>query len=138
MSYEERVAWVQGIIAVVGYAVYLVIVLGRSAQTPLPQTPYVDVLLWTIGAGIVAGIVCGILVGLPGRRSDVRDKQIYRRGDAVGQSFVVIGALAALVLALLEADWFWIANVLYLCFVLSAVLGWIAKAVMYRRGMPAW
>ena len=50
----------------------------------------------------------------------------------------MIGALGALVLAMLEADWFWIANVIYLCFVLSALLESITRLVACRRGVPTW
>lgn len=50
----------------------------------------------------------------------------------------MIGALAALVLALAEADHFWIANVIYLAFALSAVLGSVAKIFAYRRGFQSW
>jgi hypothetical protein len=39
---------------------------------------------------------------------------------------------------MIEADWFWIANLIYLCFVLSGILSWIVKAVAYRRGLPEW
>jgi hypothetical protein len=39
---------------------------------------------------------------------------------------------------LLEVDYFWIANVLYLCFTLSAVLSSIAKIFAYRRGFHPW
>jgi hypothetical protein len=42
--------------------------------------------------------------------------------------------VAALVLAMAEADHFWIANAVYLAFVLSALLGSAAKIVAYRRG----
>ena len=141
MSYEEKAAWVQGITAVLGYGVYVVIVLSRAAGGPLVDAPYVDAMLWTIGAAIVAAIIAGIFVGIGSRgrtTKDQRDREIYRRGEYAGQSFVVIGALGALILAMLETDWFWIANLLYLCFVLSAILGWIFKAVVYRRGLPEW
>ncbi len=144
MSYEEKAVWVQGIVAVLGYAVYVVIILSRADGGPLVDVPYVDVLLWTIGAAIVAAIIASIIVGIfsgggHGKNvKDQRDRQIYRYGEATGSSFVVIGALGALILAMLEVDWFWIANLLYLCFVLSAILGWLAKAGAYRRGLPEW
>jgi hypothetical protein len=51
---------------------------------------------------------------------------------------VVLGAVAALALALFQAPWFWIANAVYLAFVLSAVVGASARLVAYRRGMPSW
>ena len=41
-------------------------------------------------------------------------------------------------MAMAEWDYFWIANVIYLCFVLSAILGSIAKIVAYRQGFPQW
>ncbi len=71
-------------------------------------------------------------------KKDQRDRQIYRFGEYIGQSFVMIGAVTALLLAMLEADYFWIANAIYLAFVLSAVLSTVAKIVAYRRGFQAW
>ena len=71
-------------------------------------------------------------------RTDQRDKEIYRFGEYVGRWFVVIGAVAALVLAMAEVDHFWIANALYLAFVLSALLSSAAKLVTYRRGFQLW
>ena len=50
----------------------------------------------------------------------------------------MIGALAAMLMAMFEFDTFWIANVIYLAFVLSAILSFIAKSVFYRRGLPTW
>jgi hypothetical protein len=141
MTYEEKVAWLQGIVAVLGYGVYAAIILARVGAAPLVEVPYVDAMLWTIGAGIVAGIVGGIVVAIGSRgrtQKDQRDRQIYRHGEYAGMSFVVIGALGALILAMIEADWFWIANLVYLCFVLSGILSWIVKAVAYRRGLPEW
>ncbi|ANZ42535.1 hypothetical protein BBK82_06720 [Lentzea guizhouensis] len=128
------------IVAAVGYAVYVVLVLGRAGGRPLAEVPYVDAALWTIGFGIVVGIVSGIWFGIASRREgglqvDERDVEIGRFGDHVGQSFVVIGGVAALVLAMAEAPHFWIANVLYLCFALSAVLGSLAKIAAYRQGV---
>ena len=42
---------------------------------------------------------------------------------------------APLILAAAEADHFWIANTIYLAFVLSTVTGSVAKIVAYRRGL---
>jgi hypothetical protein len=46
--------------------------------------------------------------------------------------------VAALLMAMAEWDHFWIANVIYLAFVLSAILGSVAKIVAYRRGFQPW
>ncbi len=140
MAFEEKRAWALAVIAVVGYAVYAVVVLSGADGRPLTEVPYVGAVLWTMGLGIVAGIVSGIWFGVTARNEgpqvDERDREIGRFGDHVGQSFVVIGGVSAMALAMVEAAHFWIANVLYLCFVLSAVLGSVAKIAAYRRGMP--
>jgi hypothetical protein len=127
------------ITAVAGYVVYVLLVLGRADGRPWAEVPYAGPMLWTIGLGIVAGIVSGIWFGIASRndglQSDERDREIGRFGEHIGQSFVVIGGVSALGLAMVEAPHFWIANVLYLCFALSAVLGSVAKIFAYRRGM---
>ncbi len=38
------------------------------------------------------------------------------------------------ILALIEADWFWIANAMYLAFTLAAIVGAVIKLIAYRRG----
>lgn len=120
------------------YAGYLVLLLGQPRPLGLAATEYVRPLLYSIGIAIAASIALDILIGIfTGRgdaRSDQRDREIYRSGEAIGQSFVVIGGVAALVLALLRAEHFWIANAVYLAFVLSAVLASVAKIAFYRGG----
>ena len=138
MDTEEKSSWIQLILAVATYATYLVLLLGRAGETPFPETPYVDLLLWTIGGSIVASIVLHIFFAPRLFKKDQRDREIGRFGDAMGQAFVVIGALGALVLALFDLPGFWIANVVYICFVLSAILSSIAKIVAYRSGIPRW
>ncbi|WP_330270702.1 hypothetical protein OG205_26180 [Lentzea sp. NBC_00516] len=139
MAFEEKRAWALAVIAVAGYAVYVVLVLTGAAGRSLVEAPYISAMLWTISLGIVAGIVSGIWFGIASRgdglQADERDREIGRIGDGIGQSFVVIGGMSAMALAMLEAPYFWIANVLYLCFVLSAVLGSLAKIMFYQRGM---
>ncbi|MFF5083736.1 hypothetical protein ACFY36_42370 [Actinoplanes sp. NPDC000266] len=72
------------------------------------------------------------------RQTDQRDREIGRFGDHIGQSLVVAGAVTAMLLAFAEVRHFWIANVIYLSFVLSAVLGSTARIFAYRRGFHPW
>jgi hypothetical protein len=138
MASEERSAWQYGILAIVAYTVYLIIVLGRAQSAPLTEVDYVWPMLWTIGGSIAGAIVLAILIGMffpkDAGKVDVRDKEISRFGDHVGQGFVIAGALAAMLMAMFEWDHFWIANVIYLGFVLSAILSSIARIVAYRGG----
>ena len=141
MSFDEKNTWAFGIIAIAGYISYVVILL-TDAATPVTETPYVVPMLSTIGgaiaAGIVSGIVLGIFSGAERQKRDQRDRQIYRRGEYLGHAFVLAGAIGALLLALLDVDTFWIANVLYLAFVIAAVVSSVAKIVAYRRGFAQW
>jgi cell division protein FtsW (lipid II flippase) len=142
MPYEEKSAWVMGVLAVGTYTGYLVVILGRAEDTPLVDVPYVAALLWALGVSIAASIVLHMLIGMfwskDAYKKDQRDREINRFGEHIGQSFVVIGGVAALGMSMAELDHFWIANAVYLAFVLSAILGSTAKIVAYRRGFQSW
>jgi len=69
------------------------------------------------------------------RRGDVRDREITRFGEYASRWFLVAAAAAALVMAMAKWDYFWIANVIYLGFVLWAVGGSALKLAAYRRGL---
>jgi hypothetical protein len=142
MSYEEKSAWIMGVMAVSSYAVYLAVILNGAALIPLADVAYVAPLLWTVGASILGSIVLHALIGVfspkEAGRKDQRDREIYRFGEYTGQLFVVVGGVAALLMAMAEVDHFWIANVIYLAFTLSAILGSVAKLVAYRRGFQPW
>ena len=139
MSYEEKGTWVYLVTSAGAYAVYLVIILGRLQSTPVAEVPYAWVLLWTTLASIVASTIGRTLVETASpsdsRRSDVRDKEIYRFGEYASRWFLVAAAAAALLMAMAKWDYFWIANVIYLGFVLWAVGGSVLKLVAYRRGL---
>lgn len=142
MTYEERTTWAQLLVAIVGTLTYIVIVLGKADGGPLVDVAYQSTLLWVIGLSIVASILLSItfsiVSGERSFRSDQRDKEISAFGTRMGQAWIVIGALAAMLMAMAEWDWFWIANVIYFCFALSAIFEGVAKVVAYRRGIPQW
>ncbi len=142
MNSEEKRAWVFGVVSAIAYSIYVVVILGRAGSSALVEVPYVSTLLWTVGGAIVASIVLHIAVTIvspeDAGQKDQRDRDIYRYGEYVGQSFMVIGGVAALVLAMLQANHFWIANALYLGFVLSALLSSATKIIVYRLGFHPW
>jgi hypothetical protein len=158
MTLEEKRAWIRMIVSVAAYAVYVTIIVNRADGRPLADVPYAGTLLWTIGIAIAASIAFEIVmailssivasvkqeIGVEGANPktlhavDERDRQIGRFGEHTGNSFVIIGATAAMLMAMAEWQWFWIANVVYLCFLLSSVLGSVTKIILYRRGLPQW
>lgn len=143
MVYEERNTWVGLIVGVIGVTVYVVIVSPQLATTEPAEIDWFWPMLWTIAVSIVASILVsiawGIAVGMRDKDaasvSDMRDREISQLGDRVGHTFLVIAALGVLWLCAIEADWFWIANTTYLGLALSAIIGSIARVILYRRGL---
>jgi hypothetical protein len=138
MAAEEKSAWIMLILAIVVYPVYLIWVLSDAGDGPLTDAPYVIPMLATIGGSIVLSILLHIFFAPRIGKKDQRDREIYRFGEYTGYAFVTIGALGAMLLAIFEVDHFWIANAIYLGFVLSAIIGSLAKIAAYREGLPRW
>ena len=142
MTFDERNTWVYGVIALLAYGVYVGIVLTRADGAPVVEVAYVAPMLWSIGAAVVVAVLGKVVIAARWPRDanqrDDRDREIDRFGEHVGQSFVVIGLVAALVLAMLNVDDFWIANAAYLAFVLSAALASVAKIAAYRGSFQPW
>jgi hypothetical protein len=142
VTHQEKRAWIRRVASAAAYAVYAAVVLSRAGGHPLVRVPYAAALLWTVGAAIGASIVAETALGTvnrgESRLKDERGRRIGSLGDQVGSSFVVIGAVAAMLMALAGWDRFWIANVIYLCFFLSAILGSVTKVIAYRKGLPQW
>lgn len=144
MPIAQKRAWAMMIASTLAYVVYVVLVV-TNLQDPVSDTPYVAALLGTVGGSVVATVLAEIGFAVSTRRegkaalrTDERDHEIDRFGDHVGQAFVVIGAIAALIMAMLQWPYFWIANVIYLAFVLSAALGSAARLAAYRQSFQPW
>jgi len=73
-----------------------------------------------------------------GRERRSARREIGRFGDYIGQSFLVIGGVVALAMAMAELDYFWIANVIYLGFVLSRSWGSTAKDRRLPTRVQTW
>ena len=138
MSFEEKGTWTYAVIAVALAVIYFAIVLGQLPQTAAGDIAFQVPLLATIGATIGLTIAAHIVVAIAapddaGKR-DQRDKDINRYGEYVGGLVLGAAAVVPLILALTEVDHFWIANTIYLAFILSTTAGSIVKIVAYRRG----
>lgn len=134
MTYGERHAWGYLTTAIAVPIVYAAVMLGRLDGTPADQIDFQVPLLLAVSASIVLNV---FLAPAPRRgrdRRDERDTAIDRRGAAAAYRTLVFSAVLALAVTMAEAAPFWIANALYLAFVLSAVAESIVKIVAYRRG----
>ena len=139
MSYEEKRTWIYLVTSLAAYLVYVVIVWQRALHSPVSDVHYVAVMLWTALASMLAGVMLGTVVETArpseSRRADVRDKDIARSGEYASRWCIVAGAAAGLFMAMAKWDYFWIANTIYLGFVLWAVVGSAVRLVAYRRGI---
>jgi hypothetical protein len=149
MSFKEKMVWVNALVTVVVGAVYFGVVGARLDGGPVSSIDYKWWMIGAVGVTIVTTIVGTIVVAIGTAisaeikgtgsakdidREDERDVGIDRRGELVGYYVSSAGVLAALVLAVLREDQFWIANVLYLGLLIGSVASSVAKIVLYRRG----
>ena len=138
MSYEEKGQWVYLAATTIAYGAYVALIAGRAGTMPLTQVDYQPLLLWTIGAAVVASIIGRIAIEIvrpsESQREDVRDRDIGRRGEYVAGMVLGVGMVGPFIFALIEADHFWIANAMYLVFVVQAIVGAVIKLHAYRRG----
>jgi hypothetical protein len=138
MSSEEKRTWIYVVVAVVVAGAYFATVLSKVPGTDVATIAYVWPMLTAIGVGIVANIALNIVAAIlspkDAGKTDVRDKQINRRGEYVGFYVMSVAAIVPLGLAMAEIEQFWIANTLYLAFILAALASSIVKIVAYRRG----
>ena len=138
MSYEEKGQWVYLAATSIGYGAYVVVVLATAGTRPLTEVDYQPILLWTIGAAIAAAIIGRIAIEIVGPSesytADVRDRDIGRHGEYWAGLVLGVGMAVPFILALVEADYFWIANAMYLAFTLGAIVGAVTKLIAYRRG----
>jgi hypothetical protein len=139
MSYEERGVWVQLLSFSAGYVVYLAIVVPRLFHAPAAHVSYSPPLVVTaLASALIAVLVRSALeVARPSDsgKPDVRDRDIKRFGEHASRWCVIGGATAGLIGANAHWAYFWIANVIWLGFVLWAVVDSVLRLVAYRRGL---
>lgn len=149
MPFEEKMTWLSVVVGVLVPTTYFAIVLPQLSDTPASQIVYQPVLVISVVAFVVLMIIGAILTAVATAartkitgvgsvdeidRKDERDVQIGRRGDVASYFVASTGVVIALIITMLEYDYFWIANVLYLSFAVAAVTGGVVKLRAYRRG----
>jgi len=163
MTMSERSVWAYLVTVVVTSGVYLTLMVTRLANGPVGEIAWVGPMLWTLGASVLGSVVLTIVLtiagtisatiarsiasagtGQPGRPaapvveidagSDARDKDIDLVGDHVLVGVLGAGFVGALVLAMLEADTFWIGNLLFVFGTIGAIVETTTKIRLYRRG----
>jgi MFS family permease len=149
MPFEEKLTWVYAVVTVLVAVVYFAIVGGRLQDSSAADISYewpmivaiVASVVLNIAGSIAMGIGTGISAEFRGRRAedeierkDERDKTISRRGDLMGYYVASAGMVGVLALTMLQYDYFWIANTLYVSFVVATLVSSVVKLVAYHRG----
>jgi hypothetical protein len=136
MTNEEKRAWTYLVTASGVVAVYLAVILSQLPDKDAADIAYIRPMVTAIVAAIVINMVLTMVTtsGSPDLK-DERDQRISRHGEFVAFYVMSVCAIVPLGLAMAEADYFWIANTLYLSFVAAALASSVVKIVAYRRGL---
>jgi hypothetical protein len=151
MSYEEKQSWISAIIAGGVPPFYFTYLLSQMRNVSVAEIAYARPLLMAIGASIALTIVAIIVMAIVSAaaaqvtegphaaasidKTDERDKRINRHGEYFGGIALGVGMVGPFILTMTEVDHFWIANAMYLAFVLAAITSSMVKIVAYRRGL---
>lgn len=138
MSFEEKGNWLYAVLAVVVPSIYFATILSQLPTTPVAEIAYQQSLLAVVGATVVLAIVGMIVIGMASpedaAKADQRDREINRHGEYVGGIVLATGMIVPFGLALGEFHQFWIANAMYVAFVMGTLSATVVKLVAYRRG----
>lgn len=149
MSFGEKTTWVSVLIGALVSVWYFAIVLPQLADTAAADIEYQRPLILAVVASIILTILGTISMAIATAvgaeitgtgsvddidRKDERDISIGQRGDVVGYYVGSAGAVVALILTMLESEYFWIANTLYLSLAIAGLVAGIVTLRAYRRG----
>jgi hypothetical protein len=139
MSYEEKGVWAQLLTFAGAYIAYLAIIVPRLFHTPAAQVSYLPPLLVTTLAAVFIAILVRSALEFArpsdSNKADVRDREIKRFGEHASRWCVIAGATGGLIGANAHWAYFWIANVIWLGFVLWAVVNSVLRLIAYHRGL---
>ena len=91
-----------------------------------------------IVANIIGNIVAAASNPSEADKNDERDREIDHVGERVGNWLIIAGSIAGLVLAMSEADHFWIANAIFLGGIVGALLSSVTKIAAYHGSFQRW
>lgn len=139
MTFQEKSTVAMTGILVLVFGWYFTLVLGQLASTPAGEIAYQGVMIPVIILLVVlAAVAHGVIaIAKPAEADahDERDRVISLRSQRVARYVLAVGAIAGLALAVVEADAFWIAQVLLGGLVVAEIAEGVTSLVLYRRGV---
>lgn len=142
MAFLEKSNWVVLVVGLPTLLLYLAVVLPQVAGKAVAEVSWVEPMLLAIVGFVVANVLGNVVAAAvnPGEadKNDERDREIDRVGERVGNWLIVAGTITALVLAMIRADHFWIANAIFLGGIGGALLSSVTKIAAYRGSFQRW
>jgi hypothetical protein len=138
MSFREKSSWVMVGTLVIVYGWYLASVIGQVDGRPVADVAYQGTaVVGAIAVVVIAAVSHIVLAATGSSRSQSNDpgatainRYARSHGGVVTAAAVVLG----MALAMVEADFFWIANVLLAGLVVAELTSAGSEILIYRRG----
>ncbi|WP_430867919.1 hypothetical protein [Demequina aurantiaca] len=162
MTFGERNVWASAIAAILAFVAYLIVMVPRVLATPVSDVSWQIPMLWAIGGAIIGTIVFSILgaigsevsgqvgavvrsamtgrsVGFeaPLHQEDIRDREISQLGERTTMSIMASSLFMMMVLAMGDAESFWIGNTALVIGTIGTLAGAGVKIRAYRVGLAS-
>lgn len=138
MSFREKSAWMMVVTLVVAYGWYLTTVIGQFGGGSVAGIDYQRTAVVAAIAVVVLAAMSHIVLAAGGQ---ARSKQshsgaaaIKRYARSTGGVVISAAAVLGMALAMVEADYFWIANVILAGLVVAELTSAGSEILIYRRG----
>ena len=142
MAFLEKSNWVVLIVAVPTLLVYVAVIVPQVLGKPVAEVSWVQPMIFTIVGFVVANVLGNVVAAAsnPGEadKNDERDREIDHYGERIGNWLIIAGSIVALVLAMLMADQFWIANAIFLGGLAASLLSAVTKIRAYHGPFQQW
>lgn len=139
MTFQEKSTLTMTAILVVVFGWYFTLVLGPIAGSPVRELAYTGLMVAAVVLLVILAAVSHAVLALAFRsqadtRDDERGRLIGLRSERIAGYLLAVGVCAGIGLAIIQAETFWIAQVLISALVLAEITEGVIKLVLYRRG----
>jgi len=138
MNYQEKtilIALPLDFIIFGAYGIWLIPQLSEGIVNIDYRTPVILALVASVLLTIISQILLASFDHKQANVEDVRDKEIRRRANGYTLAFLAAPYLFGLILAIAEADYFYIVHVMLFGGVLADIVTSLAQLRFYRRGI---